>query len=159
MPTSVIAAALPAVISTGVGLAADSLMGGGGAESVGSSFSELKKQATPGYKTLNIGQVASPFDAAAKTLKNTSYAQSMRSPGLNIGVDKKGTVTTKRTGYAQSLIDQLRSAGGDAVELALGFGTKELLGDGADWSSYWLLLHANAAIGLFGSLAFVWSAR
>lgn len=115
MPTSVIAAALPAVISTGVGLAADSLMGGGGAESVGSSFSELKRQATPDFKTLSLGAIKSPFDAAAKTLKNTSYAQTMRSPGLNIGVDKKGMVTTGRTGYAQSLIDQLRSAGGDAV--------------------------------------------
>lgn len=115
MPTSVIAAALPAVISTGVGLAADSLMGGGGAESVGSSFSELKASATPKYRTLDTKQIASPFDAAAKTLKNTSYAQTMRSPGLNIGVDKKGTVTTGRTGYARSLIDQLRSAGGDAV--------------------------------------------
>jgi peptidoglycan/LPS O-acetylase OafA/YrhL len=41
------------------------------------------------------------------------------------------------------------------VPFAMGFGTKELLGDGADWSNYWLLLHANAAVGLFGSLAFV----
>lgn len=41
------------------------------------------------------------------------------------------------------------------IPFAMGFGTKELLGDGADWSNYWLLLHANAAVGLFGSLAFV----
>ena len=41
------------------------------------------------------------------------------------------------------------------LPFAMGFGTKELLGNGADWSNYWLLLHANAAVGLFGSLAFV----
>ena len=41
------------------------------------------------------------------------------------------------------------------LPFAMGFGTKELLGDGADWSNYWLLLHANAFVGLFFSLAFV----
>lgn len=41
------------------------------------------------------------------------------------------------------------------LPFAMGFGTKELLGNGADWSNYWLLLHANAFVGLFGSLAFV----
>lgn len=41
------------------------------------------------------------------------------------------------------------------LPFAMGFGTKELLGDGADWSNYWLLLHANAFVGLFVSLAFV----
>lgn len=41
------------------------------------------------------------------------------------------------------------------LPFAMGFGTKELLGNGADWSNYWLLLHANAFVGLFLSLAFV----
>lgn len=41
------------------------------------------------------------------------------------------------------------------LPFAMGFGTKELLGDGATWSNYWLLLHANAFVGLFVSLAFV----
>lgn len=41
------------------------------------------------------------------------------------------------------------------LPFAVGFGTKELLGNGADWSNYWLLLHANAFVGLFVSLAFV----
>jgi peptidoglycan/LPS O-acetylase OafA/YrhL len=43
------------------------------------------------------------------------------------------------------------------LPFVIGFGTERLLGDGADWSNYWLLLHANAAVGLFGSLAFVWA--
>jgi peptidoglycan/LPS O-acetylase OafA/YrhL len=41
------------------------------------------------------------------------------------------------------------------MPLVMGFGTKELLGDGAAWSNYWLLLHANVAVGLLVSLAFV----
>ncbi len=41
------------------------------------------------------------------------------------------------------------------VPFAMGFGTKELLGDGARWSNYWVLLHANFAVGLLLSLAFV----
>lgn len=41
------------------------------------------------------------------------------------------------------------------LPFAMGFGTRELLGDGAEWSNYWLLLFANALVGLFVSLAFV----
>jgi peptidoglycan/LPS O-acetylase OafA/YrhL len=41
------------------------------------------------------------------------------------------------------------------LPFAIGLGTEKLLGDGANWSSYWLLLHANAAIGLFVPLAVV----
>jgi peptidoglycan/LPS O-acetylase OafA/YrhL len=41
------------------------------------------------------------------------------------------------------------------LPFVIGFGTRELLGDGADWSNYWLLLHANAAVGFFVSLAVV----
>jgi peptidoglycan/LPS O-acetylase OafA/YrhL len=41
------------------------------------------------------------------------------------------------------------------LPFVIGFGTRELLGDGADWPNYWLLLHANAAVGFFVSLAFV----
>lgn len=115
MPTALIAPLVGAAVSTGAGLLTDSLMGGGGAEDVGSNFAALKGATTPGYKTLPLGKIASPFDTAAKTLKNTSYAGKMSTPGLGITVDKKGNVVTGRTGYAQSLIDQLRGAGGDAV--------------------------------------------
>lgn len=41
------------------------------------------------------------------------------------------------------------------MPLVMGFGTKELLGDGGAWSNYWVLLHANVAVGLLVSLAFV----
>ncbi|MEO8541858.1 MAG: hypothetical protein ABI577_19115, partial [bacterium] len=41
------------------------------------------------------------------------------------------------------------------LPFAMGFGTRELLGNGADWNNYWLLLHANAFVGLFVSLALV----
>lgn len=41
------------------------------------------------------------------------------------------------------------------LPFAIGLGTRELLGDGASWSNYWLLLHANAFVGLFLSLAVV----
>lgn len=41
------------------------------------------------------------------------------------------------------------------LPFAIGLGTRELLGDGASWSNYWLLLHANAFVGLFVSLAVV----
>ena len=41
------------------------------------------------------------------------------------------------------------------LPFVIGFGTREVLGKGEDWTNYWLLLHANAAVGLFGSLAFV----
>lgn len=115
MPTSLIAPVVGAAVSTGTGLLADSLFGGGGAEDVGGNVSALSGVTTPKYKTLNTKQIASPFDAAAKSLRNTSYAQKMTTPGLGISVDKKGNVVTGRTGYAQSLIDQLRTAGGDAV--------------------------------------------
>lgn len=115
MPTSLIAPVVGAAVSTGTGLLADSLFGGGGAEDVGGNVSALSGVTTPKYKTVNTKQIASPFDAAAKTLRNTSYAQKMTTPGLGISVDKKGNVVSGRTGYAQSLIDQLRTAGGDAV--------------------------------------------
>lgn len=115
MPTSLIAPLVGSAVSTGAGLLADSLFGGGGAEDVGGNVSALTGAVTPKYKTLNTKQLASPFDAATKTLKNTSYAQKMSTPGLNISVDKKGNVVTGRTGLAQSLIDQLRAAGGDAT--------------------------------------------
>jgi len=41
------------------------------------------------------------------------------------------------------------------VPFVMGFGTRELLGDGAEWSNYWALLHANAIVGLVVSLALV----
>ena len=41
------------------------------------------------------------------------------------------------------------------LPFVMGLGTRELLGDGASWSNYWLLLHANAAVGFFVSLALV----
>jgi len=41
------------------------------------------------------------------------------------------------------------------IPFVMGFATHELLGEGSSWSNYWLLLHANAAIGLFVSLALV----
>jgi len=41
------------------------------------------------------------------------------------------------------------------LPFVMGFGTRELLGDGATWSNYWLLLHANAIVGLVVSLALV----
>lgn len=124
MPTSLIAPVVGAAVSTGTGLLADSLFGGSGAKDVGSNVATLRDVATPKYQTLNLGKVASPFDAAAKTLKGTSYAQKMTTPGMGITVDKKGNVLTSRTGYAQSLIDQLKAAGGDAVG-----GINALLGD------------------------------
>jgi peptidoglycan/LPS O-acetylase OafA/YrhL len=41
------------------------------------------------------------------------------------------------------------------IPFVLGLGTHHLLGDGAAWSNYWLLLHANALIGFAVSLALV----
>jgi|GEM_PF-5186693 len=41
------------------------------------------------------------------------------------------------------------------LPFAIGLGTEELLGNGADWSNYWLLLHANWAVGLFVPLAVI----
>jgi peptidoglycan/LPS O-acetylase OafA/YrhL len=41
------------------------------------------------------------------------------------------------------------------LPFVMGFGTERLLGDGASWPNYWLLLHANAAVGFFVSLALV----
>ena len=41
------------------------------------------------------------------------------------------------------------------LPFAIGFGTERLLGDGANWSNYWALLHANAAVGLFVPLALI----
>jgi peptidoglycan/LPS O-acetylase OafA/YrhL len=41
------------------------------------------------------------------------------------------------------------------LPFAMGLGTRQLLGDGATWSNYWLLLHANALVGLVVSLAMV----
>jgi len=41
------------------------------------------------------------------------------------------------------------------LPFVMGFGTRALLGDGASWSNYWLLLHANAVVGLVVSLALV----
>ena len=72
MPTSLIAPVVGAAVSTGTGLLADSLFGGGGAEDVGGNVSALSGVTTPKYKTVNTKQIASPFDAAAKTLRNTS---------------------------------------------------------------------------------------
>lgn len=115
MPTSLIAPLVGAAVSTGTGLLADSLFGGSGAEDVGGNVAALRDVATPKFKTLKLGEIAKPFDAAAKSLRNTSYAQNMSTPGLGISVDKRGNVVTGRTGYAQGLIDQLRAAGGDAV--------------------------------------------
>ncbi len=41
------------------------------------------------------------------------------------------------------------------LPFVIGLGTRQLLGDGSSWSNYWLLLHANALIGLLVSLAVV----
>lgn len=41
------------------------------------------------------------------------------------------------------------------VPFVMGFGTREILGNGATWSNYWLLLFANFAVGLFVSLAII----
>lgn len=115
MPTSLIAPLVGAAVSTGAGMLADNMFGGGGAESVGSNFNSLKAQTTPKHQTIDWGSVAQPFNDSINALKNTNYSQKMTTPGLNIGVDKKGNVNVNRTGYAQSIIDQLKAAGGDAV--------------------------------------------
>lgn len=41
------------------------------------------------------------------------------------------------------------------LPFAIGLGTEKLLGDGSSWPNYWLLLHANAAVGLLVPLAVV----
>ena len=41
------------------------------------------------------------------------------------------------------------------MPFVMGFGTKEILGNGATWSNYWALLMANFVIGLFVSLALI----
>ncbi len=41
------------------------------------------------------------------------------------------------------------------MPFVMGFGTKEILGNGATWSSYWALLMANFTFGLFVSLALI----
>ncbi|MGE0602105.1 MAG: acyltransferase [Dehalococcoidia bacterium] len=41
------------------------------------------------------------------------------------------------------------------MPFVMGFGTKEILGNGAAWSNYWVLLMANFAVGLFVSLAVI----
>ena len=41
------------------------------------------------------------------------------------------------------------------LPFVMGFGTREILGDGASWSNYWVLLHANAIVGFAVSVALV----
>ena len=41
------------------------------------------------------------------------------------------------------------------LPFVMGLGTHQILGDGAAWSNYWVLLHANVVVGLVLSLAFV----
>ncbi|MGE3076509.1 MAG: acyltransferase [Dehalococcoidia bacterium] len=41
------------------------------------------------------------------------------------------------------------------MPFVMGFGTQEILGNGAAWSNYWALLMANFLVGLFVSLALV----